>query len=131
LLFVLRSDYQMLLEEIGLPLLRSGENLFQVARFQLSAANTFMKQSGLDLQPEALDRLLTSAAELDDTPGLVRPITLNVIGYVLASGNKSGAHLSIPKSDTQSNMAPPDLICDKGHYHIFGERERTGRSGVG
>lgn len=30
--------------------------------------------------------LLTSAAELDDTPGLVRPITLNVIGYVLASG---------------------------------------------
>jgi Leucine Rich repeats (2 copies) len=86
LLLVLRSDYQMLLEEIGLPLLRSGENLLQVARFQLSAANTFMKQSGLDLQPEALDHLLTSAAELDDTPGLVRPITLNVIGYVLASG---------------------------------------------
>jgi hypothetical protein len=25
------------------------------------------------------------AAELDETPGLVRPITLNMIGYVLAS----------------------------------------------
>jgi Leucine-rich repeat (LRR) protein len=85
-LLVMRSDYQMLLEDIGLPLLRSGENLLQLARFQLSAANTFMRRSGLDLQPEALDRLLTSAAELDDTPGLVRPITLNVIGYVLASG---------------------------------------------
>jgi hypothetical protein len=71
---------------IGLPVLHSGENLFQVARFQLSAAGDFMKRSGLDLQPDALDRLLTSAAELDDTPGLVRPITLNVIGYVLASG---------------------------------------------
>jgi formylglycine-generating enzyme required for sulfatase activity len=74
------------LEDVGLPLLRSGDNLFQVARFQLSAAKAFMKRSGLDLQSDALDRLLTSAAELDDTPGLVRPITLNVIGYVLASG---------------------------------------------
>jgi Leucine-rich repeat (LRR) protein len=86
LLLVLRSDYQMLLEDIDLPVLRSGENLFQVARFPFAAASTFMKGSGLDLQPVALDHLLTSAAELDDTPGLVRPITLNVIGYVLASG---------------------------------------------
>jgi hypothetical protein len=86
LLLVLRSDYQMLLEDIGLPTLRSGDNLFQVARFQLSAASDFLKGAALDLQPAALDRLLTSAAELDDTPGLVRPITLNVIDYVLASG---------------------------------------------
>jgi len=93
LLLVLRSDYQMLLEDIGLPLLRAGDNLFQIARFQISAANAFMKQSGLDLQPHALDRLLTSAAELDDSPGLVRPITLNVIGYVLASGKAVAASL--------------------------------------
>jgi formylglycine-generating enzyme required for sulfatase activity len=86
LLLVLRSEYQVALEEIGLPLLRSGENLFQVARFQFPAATAFIKGSGLDLQAEAVDRLLTSAAELDETPGLVRPITLNVIGYVLASG---------------------------------------------
>jgi len=86
LLLVLRSDYQMLLEDIGLPLLRSKLNLFQLARFQLSAANEFMKRSGLELQPDTLDRLLTSATKLDDTIGLVRPITLNVIGYVLASG---------------------------------------------
>jgi formylglycine-generating enzyme required for sulfatase activity len=93
LLLVLRSDYQMLLEEIGLPSLRSGVNLLQLARFQLSAANEFMKRSGLDLQPDTLDRLLTSATKLDDTPGLVRPITLNVIGYVLASGKEVAASL--------------------------------------
>ena len=63
-----------------------GENLFQLGRFQFSAATEFMKKSGLDLQPEALQTLLTSAAVLDDTPGLVRPITLNVTGYILASG---------------------------------------------
>src|SRR5208283_3833407 len=93
LLLVLRSDYQMLLEDIGLPPLRSGENLFQVARFQLAAAHSFMERSGLKLQPEALGRLLISAAELDETPGLVRPITLNVIGYVLASGQVTAPSL--------------------------------------
>jgi hypothetical protein len=93
LLLVLRSDYQMFLEDIGLPGPRSGENLFQLARFRYSAANKFMSDSGLNLQPEALDRLLTSAAELDDTPGLVRPITLNVIGYVLASGKTEAQSL--------------------------------------
>jgi formylglycine-generating enzyme required for sulfatase activity len=92
-LLVLRSDYQMLLEEVGLPSLRSGVNLLQLARFQLSAANEFMKRSGLGLQPDQLDRLLASATKLDDTPGLVRPITLNVIGYVLASGKKVAASL--------------------------------------
>ena len=86
LLLVLRSDYQTLLEETGLPPLRAGENLFQLGRFQFAAAAEFMKKSGLDLQPEALQPLLTSAAELDGTPGLVRPITLNVTGYILASG---------------------------------------------
>ncbi len=86
LLLVMRSEYHVPLEEIGLPLLRSGENLFQVGRFTFPAADAFMKGSGLDLQADAIDRLLTSAAELDETPGMVRPITLNVIGYVLASG---------------------------------------------
>jgi Leucine-rich repeat (LRR) protein len=86
LLLVLRSEYQVPLQEIGLPLLRSGENLFQVGRFLFPAATAFMKGSGLNLQADAVDRLLTSAAELDETPGMVRPITLNVIGYVLASG---------------------------------------------
>ena len=84
LLLVLRSDYQMLLQEAGLPPLRGGENLFQLGRFQFAAATEFMKKSGLDLQPEALETLLKSAAVLDDTPGLVRPITLNVTGYILA-----------------------------------------------
>jgi hypothetical protein len=86
LLLVLRSDYQTLLEDIGLPSLRHSENFYQIGRFTISASSDFLARSGLELQPEAIDRLLTSAAELDETPGLVRPITLNVIGYVLATG---------------------------------------------
>jgi hypothetical protein len=86
LLLVLRSDYQTLLEEIGLPSLRHSENFYQIARFTIAAARDFLAHSGLGLQPAAIDRLLMSAAELDETPGLVRPITLNVVGYVLATG---------------------------------------------
>jgi internalin A len=86
MLLVLRSDYQSFLDDIGLPPLHYGENFYQVGRFTIAAASGFMARSGLEMQPNSLDRLLTSAAELDETPGLVRPITLNVIGYVLATG---------------------------------------------
>jgi hypothetical protein len=68
MLLVLRSDYQTVLEDVGLPPLRHGENFFQVGRFTLSAGSDFMKHSQLDLQPDAVDRLMTSAAELDETP---------------------------------------------------------------
>jgi hypothetical protein len=93
LLLSLRSDYQTLLEDLGLPALRQGENYYQVGRFTLGAAGHFMAGSDLGLQPEALERLLNSAALMDETPGLVRPITLNVLGYVLASGLGRAASL--------------------------------------
>ena len=93
-LLVLRTEYQAFLGDIGLPSPRSGENLFLLARFQLAAAKAFLKQSPLELHEESLERLLTSAAELDDTPGLVRPITLNVLGYVLASGKSVAPSLN-------------------------------------
>lgn len=93
LLLVLRSDYQTFLEDIGDPSLRYGENLYQVGRFTFAAASDFLARSGLELQPSAIDRLLASAAELDETPSLVRPITLNVIGYVLAAGKSMAASL--------------------------------------
>jgi len=93
LLLVLRSDYQSFIEEIGLPALRHGENFYQVGRFGFAVASDFLARSGLKLEPSAIDRLLTSAAELDETPGLVRPITLNVIGYVLSVGKTTAPSL--------------------------------------
>jgi Leucine-rich repeat (LRR) protein len=93
MLLVLRSDYQSFLEDIGLPPLRQSENLYQVNRFRFAAATDFLARSGLKLQAAAIDRLLNSSAELDETPGLVRPITLNVIGYVLATGKAEAPSL--------------------------------------
>lgn len=83
ILLVVRSDYQTLLEETGLPRLLQGENFFQIGRFSEEAARTFFSRSKLNLKEDLLNRLLKSAAVLDDTPGMIRPITLNVLGYVL------------------------------------------------
>jgi Novel STAND NTPase 1 len=94
LLLVLRSDYQTAIEELALPLLRQGDNWNQIGRFTIAAGTRFMMRSGLALQPEALDRVATSASELDDSPGLIRPITLNVVGHVLSQG-----HLIAPSFD--------------------------------
>ena len=52
-----------------------------------------MTRSGLALQPDALDRIATSASELDDSPGMIRPITLNVVGHVLSQGRASAPSL--------------------------------------
>ena len=144
LLLVLRSDYQIFLEEIGLPSLRSGENFLQVSRFTLAAATDFMKQSGLSLSPNSLDRLVTSAAELDDTPGLVRPITLNVIGYVLAGGQTVArtmdAGLLVRHYIEQTvglpaicDFAPPvleQLITEQGTKQPRSEQELTAATGL-
>jgi len=93
LLLVLRSDYTAGLDDLGLPPFRQGENWRETGRFTIAAGTRFMARSGLALQPEALDRLATSAAELDDSPGMIRPITLNVIGHVLTEGRASAPSL--------------------------------------
>jgi hypothetical protein len=94
LLLVLRSDYKTAIDELGLPLLRQGENWQEVGRFTTAAGMKFMARSGLALQPEALDRVATSASELDDSPAMIRPITLNVVGHVLAQGRAAAPSLN-------------------------------------
>ena len=93
LLLVMRSDYKTAIDELGLPLLRQGENWNEVGRFTIAAGTRFMARSGLALQPDALDRVAISASELDDSPGMIRPITLNVVGYVLSQGRATAPSL--------------------------------------
>ena len=93
LLLSMRSDYQAKLDEWDFPPLRQGENWLQIGSFTLAAATDFLKKSGLGLQPESVDRLIASAALMDASPGIVRPITLNVIGYVLSQGTTQATSL--------------------------------------
>ena len=93
LLLVLRSDYATAIDELGLPLFRQGENWQGVGRFTIAAGTKFMARSGLALQQDALDRLATSVSELDDSPGMIRPITLNVVGRVMSEGGATAPSL--------------------------------------
>ena len=92
-LLVLRSDYTTSIDELFLPLLRQGENWREVGRFTIAAGIKFMARSRLALQQDALERIVTSASGLDDSPGLIRPITLNVIGHVLSQGRATAPSL--------------------------------------
>jgi energy-coupling factor transporter ATP-binding protein EcfA2 len=92
-LLAFRSDYLSALEDLGLPPLRQGENWQEVGAFSRTAAEKFMESSRLGLETGALETLLTSAARLDDLAGLVRPVTLNVIGHVLSEGGARAASL--------------------------------------
>ncbi|HXZ15323.1 MAG TPA: hypothetical protein VEH77_05015, partial [Roseiarcus sp.] len=93
LVLALRSDYTAAIDDLGMPLLRQRENWLEVGRFTLAAGTEFLARSGLALQPDVLDRLAMSAAELDDSPGMIRPITLNVVGHVLSEGRASAPSL--------------------------------------
>ena len=91
LLLVLRREYEAFLADVGLPDSQTGINRYEVRRFTQTDARAFMTQAKLGLQPDALEQLLTSAATMDDTPGLIRPITLNVLGHVLTGEGKASA----------------------------------------
>ena len=93
LLLVLRSDYIIALDELNLPGLRQKENWFQVGRFTHSAAVGFLNDSGFGLNSGSVERLVLSASEMDDTIGMVRPITLNVVGYILTQSTAEALSL--------------------------------------
>lgn len=82
-LVVLRQEYEKLIDDLDLPRLRQGENWTAVGAFTARAAAAFLKASGLELNERLLGRMLKGAARIDETGGLFRPITLNMLGVVL------------------------------------------------
>jgi len=93
LVLAFRSDYRPALDDLHLPPLRQGENWQDIGAFSRTAAAGFFDRSQLALQPNARDALLGSAASLDDLAGLVRPVTLNVVGHVLAESGGAASSL--------------------------------------
>jgi hypothetical protein len=125
---VLRSDYTTAIDELGLPLVRQGENWQEVGRFTIAAGTKFMARSGLALQPDALDRLVTSAPELDDSPGMIRPITLNVVGCVLSQGRATAPSLDagdLVRHYIEQSVEQP-AIRDFFPARAEGTRDRAG-----
>jgi hypothetical protein len=82
-LMILRSDYRPLLDTLGLPELEQDRK--EVPPFRERDAMAFLRESGLQLSPELESEICTEAREVEQTPGLIRPITVNLFGLVLHS----------------------------------------------
>jgi hypothetical protein len=85
LLLSVRLDYCSFLEPLGVPPLNLGKNWQDVPAFTFSDSARFITapESGLQIAQERLQRVLTDAAAVDQTRGLIRPIVLNMLGSVL------------------------------------------------
>jgi len=82
-LFVFRSDYIGLIEKLALPPLNQNTNWQEVPPFTESAARDFVQASGLQVSDDILRDVLREAAEIEQTRGIIRPVTINLCGLVL------------------------------------------------
>jgi hypothetical protein len=83
ILLVFRSDYHPLIFKLELPSLTAGNNWQELAPYGRGEATLFIQGGGRRLSPEVLDDLFHGLDRIDGTPGLYRPITLNMVGLVL------------------------------------------------
>jgi hypothetical protein len=83
-LLVLRTDYLDVdqLRALGLPEVRSDANWFNLNALSRGEARELLDQR-LKLHEREREKVLDEASEVDDLPGLVRPITLNMLGLIL------------------------------------------------
>ncbi len=83
-LLVLRTDYFDIdqLKALGLPDVRSAANWFNLLALSRGEARDVLDRR-LKLDPALREKVLDEASEVDGLPGLVRPITLNMLGLVL------------------------------------------------
>jgi hypothetical protein len=82
-LLTLRSDYIGLIEKLELPPLLQDTNWKEIPPFTESAARDFMQGSGQQVADKLLRDVLREAAEIEQTKGLIRPVTINLCGLVL------------------------------------------------
>jgi len=83
-LLVFRSDYVGLIEKLALPPLNQYTNWQEIPPFTERAAREFFEGSGLHMDPEILRSVLREAGEIEQTRGLIRPVTINLCGLVLS-----------------------------------------------
>jgi hypothetical protein len=82
LLFAFRTEYQSAVEALELDVLSSRSTWIEVAPFSRSAARQFMESAPERPSLELIERLLNGIDALEETPGLYRPITLNMMGLM-------------------------------------------------
>ncbi len=83
-LLVARSDYIGQMQGLSLPSMNSHVNWKDISPFTEPISRDFLSKSGLQIGPGSMDQVIQEASELEETKGLIRPITLNMMGIVLS-----------------------------------------------
>jgi Leucine-rich repeat (LRR) protein len=81
LLMILRSDYRPLLDTLGLPEFEKDRK--EVPPFFERDAMAFLRASELQISDTLESEIREEARDVEQTPGLIRPITVNLFGLVL------------------------------------------------
>jgi hypothetical protein len=84
ILLVFRAEYDGFIQELKLPTPILGKNLQKVSAFTERAAQEFLLGSGLGFEEQLQLSVLREAAEVEETKGLIRPVTINLCGLVLS-----------------------------------------------
>src|ERR1700745_1937222 len=86
-LLVLREDRKGVLASLQLrkvlPLMNQEENWKMVPSFTEQAAREFLLGSGVNIPPTAMENIFQHLAEVEGSPGEIRPITANIVGLML------------------------------------------------
>jgi Leucine-rich repeat (LRR) protein len=82
-LLVFRHEYEGLIQDQPWPKLRLDTNRKVLSPFTENAAQEFMRKSGLTVRTDLMRAVLREAAEIEQTVGLIRPVTINLCGLVL------------------------------------------------
>lgn len=88
ILLVIRSDYIGLVEQDGLPPFEQHKNWEEVPPFTERDAMQFLADSGLQIGTTLRQKILDESREIEDTPGQIRPITINLFGMVLKQSSE-------------------------------------------
>ena len=80
---VCRTDYIDPLGRLAIPPPELNQNWKEIPPFTQAASKDFLSHSGLKIGQSLLDEVLREAAEIEETKGLIRPITLNMFGVIL------------------------------------------------
>ena len=79
-LLVYRPEYEGLILDQSWPKLLLDTNRKVISPFTENAAQEFMGKSGLEVNANLMRAVLREAAEIEQTTGLIRPVTINLCG---------------------------------------------------
>jgi Leucine-rich repeat (LRR) protein len=145
-LLMLRDDYLDFdaLRGLGLPEVRSDGNWFKLNALSRGDARQLLDER-LKIDETLREKVLDEASEVDDLPGLVRPITLNMLGLVLQRFRGGALTLTAPgrliQDYLRQAMAKPgidqvaprlleQMITDKGTKRPIEEPTLAEQTGV-